>query len=408
MKNLIRIALFILVLLLILGLVFKSKIKRLHRVNHLFDKENIVENFQDAERFFDVSSLEASPTPVPIIQDLHYNFPPDFMVNGQKNSTQEFLYETETEGLLVIHNDTIIHESYYKGLEPGESHISWSMSKSFISTMVGIAVDRNLLRVSDMVVDHLPEFEGTGYEKASVEDLLQMSSGVQFVEDYGDFYSDINRFGRTFAMGSSFKKFALSLQSEREPGRFNHYVSIDTQVLGLVLSKVTGQSLTTLLKDWIWDPMGMQHPAQWVIDNTGFEMALGGLNASLSDYAKLGLLYLHDGVFQGKQIVSKEWVRRATTPHAPHLMPNQNELSSNSYGYGYQWWTPQFPKNDFFASGIYNQFIYVNRDKNLVITKLSADYKFKTGHHVIKAGHIGFFQAIAETFQDVMSDRIES
>jgi len=301
---------------------------------------------------------------------------------------------------LVIHNDTIIYESYLKGLEEDETHISWSMSKSYISTLVGIAIDRGQLKVSDMVVEHLPEFKGTGYEEVSVEHLLQMSSGVKFVEDYGAFFSDINRFGRTFALGSSFKKFALSLDSERVPGTFNHYVSIDTQVLGLILSKVTGQSLTALLKDWIWDPMGMEYPAQWVIDDTGFEMALGGLNATLRDFAKLGYLYLNDGVFNGKQIVSKEWVRRATTPHAPHLMPDQTESSSNLYGYGYQWWIPRYPKNDFFASGIYNQYVYVNRDKNLVIAKLSADYKFKTGHLVIKAGHIGFFQAIAETFPD--------
>jgi len=398
MKILLRLLIVLLLLGLILGLVFQKKLKRLNRVNHLFDKENIVENFQDADILFDVSSLEASPSPVVLAQDLRFEFPKTFHANGRENSTEEFLSETETEGLLVIHNDTIIYESYLKGLEPDESHISWSVSKSFISTLLGIAVDRGMLRVEDMVVEHLPEFKGTGYEMANVENLLQMSSGVRFVEDYGDFYSDINRFGRTFAMGSSFKDFALSLDSEREPGSYNHYVSIDTQVLGLILSKVTGKSLTDLLKEWIWDPLGMEYDAQWIIDDTGFEMALGGLNASLRDYAKLGYLFLNDGVFQEKQIVSKEWVRKATTPHAPHLMPNQTELSSRPYGYGYQWWMPQYPKNDFFASGIYNQFVYVNRDKNLVIAKLSADYKFKTGHHVIKAGHVGFFQAIAETF----------
>ena len=386
------------VVLLILGVVYRKKLQRLNRVNHLFDKENIVENFQDADILFDVSGLEASPKPVSLPKHLHYKFPENFESDWHQNATQEFLEETETEGLLIIHNDTIIYESYHKGLEPDETHISWSMSKSFISTLVGIAVDRGQLKVSDKVVDILPEFKGTGYDGVSVENLLEMSSGVKFVEDYADFFSDINRFGRTFAMGSSFKDFALSLDTAREPGTFNHYVSIDTQVLGLILSKVTGLSLTTLLKEWIWDPLGMEYPAQWIVDDTGFEMALGGLNATLRDFAKLGYLYLNDGVLEGKQIVSKEWVRKATTPHAPHLMPDQTELSSSLYGYGYQWWIPRYPKNDFFASGIYNQYVYVNRDKNLVIAKLSADYKFKTGHHVIKAGHIGFFQAIAETF----------
>lgn len=386
------------ILTLVLLLLFGSKLKRLQKVNTLFDAECIQENFQDAEEIFDVSELPASTKPHVLPTNLHYNFPKSFNSSGQTISTEEFLEKTQTEGLLVIHMDTIIYESYHLGLEQDETHISWSMSKSFISTLMGMAVDKGLLTVQDTILKFLPEFKDTGYAGTTVENLLQMSSGVAFNEDYGDYHSDINRFGRTFAMGTSFKKFAMSLKNEKTPGSYCHYVSIDTQVLGLLLAKVTGKSLTVLLHEWIWEPLGMETEAQWIIDDEGSELGLGGMNASLRDYAKLGLLYLNDGVWQGKQILSKEWIEKATTPHAPHLMPNQTEKSSHLYGYGYQWWTPQFPKNDFFATGIYDQFVYVNREKDLVIAKLSADYHYKTGRKSIKSSHIEFFQSVAESF----------
>ena len=314
---------------------------------------------------------------------------------GKPCEVQQFIEDTSTEGLLVIHNDTIVYEDYRLGLEPEEQHISWSMSKSFISTLVGVMVDQQKIQLSDLVTTHLPEFLGTGYEKVTIKDLLQMSSGVRFNEDYSDFSSDINRFGRAFALGSSYLDFAKSLKNEVAPGSRNHYVSIDTQVLGFVLAKVSGQSLTALLKEYLWEPVGMEHEGGWIVDNSGFEMALGGLTASLRDYAKLGLLYLHKGNLNGEQIVSSEWVASATTPLDPHVQPGRKVGESLSYGYGYQWWIPKQPMDDFFAAGIYCQYVYIHPGKNLVIAKLSADHRFKQDRHDLKAKHISFFQEVA-------------
>jgi CubicO group peptidase (beta-lactamase class C family) len=152
------------------------------------------------------------------------------------------------------------------------------------------------------------------------------------------------------------------------------------------------------MQEHIWDPMGMEYSGEWIVDNTGVEMVLGGLNAALRDYAKLGLLYLHEGEFNGQKILSKDWVRMATTPDAPHLMPDQTTLSSNHHGYGFQWWIPQYDRGDFMAGGIYNQYIYVQPEKNLVITKLSANYHYKTQKHITKDIHIAMFQKMAEAF----------
>ncbi len=398
LKIFLKVSVSLIILLGIIALFNIKKIKRLNAVNHLFDEGNIIENFQGMEKVFEISRLKASPKPFILKEQLGYSLPESFTYKNQEENLSEYLEHTRNEGLLIIHKDKIVYEKYSNGLSKEKQHISWSMSKSFVSALVGIYVEKGLIQLDATITDYLPEFKGSGYDDVSVKDVLQMSSGVGFNEDYADFNSDINRFGRAFALGTSMKSFALSLKKDKEPGTYNRYVSIDTQVLGLLLKAVTNKSLTLLLKEHIWDPLGMEHDAFWIIDNEKMEVVLGGLNATLRDYAKLGLLYLNEGTLNGKRILSEEWVKNSLTPDAPHLMPNQLELSTNHYGYGYQWWTPQFPKNDFFAVGIYNQFVYVNRDKQLVIALLSGNHHFKSNTELYKDKHINMLQQIAEQF----------
>ena len=383
----------------ILFLINRNKLFRLFAVNSLFEKENIIQNFQNMDSIFDVSRVRLPQQTVPLPQsNQRYQLPKSLTVNDKVINVNQYLEDTATEGFLIIQNDSILYESYHLDLEPDELHISWSMSKSFVSLLIGILSDEGRLELDMEVQDILPQFKGSGYDGVSIKHLLNMSSGVKFNEDYGDFNSDINRFGRAFALGTSLEEFALTLKKEKTPGTYNHYVSIDTQVLGLLIRKLTGESITQLTQERIWEPMGMECPATWIIDDTQMEVVLGGMNACLRDYAKLGLLYLNGGYYNGKQIVSQSWIDACLTPDAPHLLPNSPDLSSNLYGYGYQWWLPQYPDQDFFAAGIYNQFVYVNKKKDLVITKLSADSRYTKERVAIKAGHIDFFQAIAQEF----------
>ncbi len=384
---------------IILLVINRHKLTRLLAVNTLFDEENIIDNFQNMDQIFDVSQIGLPVQSVSIPNaSSEYRLPTTITVNNKECNVKDYLEETATEGLIIIQHDSILHESYYLGLEPDELHISWSMSKSFVSLLIGMLVDEGKLHLEMEVQEILPQFAKSGYDGVTIKHLLNMSSGVAFNEDYGDFYSDINRFGRAFALGTPLEDFAKSLKNGKTPGTYNHYVSIDTQVLGLLIVKVTGQSITQLTQDRIWEPMGMECPATWIVDNTQMEVVLGGMNACLRDYAKLGLLYLNDGMYNGSQLVSQSWIEASLTPDEPHLMPNQSELSSSLYGYGYQWWLPQYPSNDFFATGIYNQFVYVNREKELVIAKLSADARYRHDKKAIKAGHIDFFQSLASEF----------
>ncbi len=380
-------------LLVLLAFNYK-KLNRLYEVIHFFDPDRIEQNFQQIENVVEVSQLNPSSQPLILPKKLSYVLPDSFEFFNKGFETQDLLDDTHTEGLIIIHNDTIVYENYQRNLSPEETHISWSMSKSFVSTLAGILIDKGQLDISKTVDDYLPQFKGTGYEGVVVEDVMQMSSGVRFNEDYGDFNSDINRFGRTFALGSSFEDFAKSLENEKTPGTVCHYVSIDTQVLGMIIVKISGMSLTDMCQQYLWEPMGMEYDGAWVIDGDDMEMALGGLNATLRDYAKFGLLYLHNGSLNGNQILSQEYCQNATTALEAHLLP---EASNAIFGYGYQWWIPWNVDEDFFAAGIYHQYIYINKKKNVVIAKLSADPDYNKDAALLKRRQIALFQHISNT-----------
>ncbi|GLI57129.1 hypothetical protein PM10SUCC1_26430 [Propionigenium maris DSM 9537] len=162
------------------------------------------------------------------------------------------------------------------------------------------------------------------------------------------------------------------MSREKKPGTYNHYISVNTQVLGMVIREATGKSLTTYLQEKIWERIGMESNAYWLLDNRGMELAFGGFNAVLRDYARFGMLYLNNGLWDGEQIIQKDWITASVTPDSPHLEPGKNVLSDSPFGYGFHWWIPPEPKGDNLAKGIYSQFIYVNPEHRVVIVKSSA------------------------------------
>ena len=391
-----------LILLMAVGALayYYPTIQRLQHVIHLFDEDVIVHNFQNMDEIFEVSILEPSPNPLVFPKKQDYELMEEFQFEDSTYNLAQYLKETNHEGLLILYKDTVVFEQYANGLTENTRHISWSVSKSMLATLLGIAHDQGLFQLDEPLTKYLPQFVGTGYDGVPIKHILQMSSGVGFNEDYTDYNSDINRFGRTFAKGTSFEEFAKSLKNQRPSGTYCHYVSMDTQVLGILLAKVTGQSLTAFAQNQLWNPIGMQDQATWVVDNTGFEMALGGMNVTLRDYAKLGALYLHEGKLNGQKIVSADWIKAATTPDAPHLQPGDHGHSSHHYGYGFQWWIPEGEEGDYFAAGIYNQYVYVQPKKDLVIVKLTANHHFKTQGAITKDVHMAMLKTIAADFPD--------
>lgn len=370
----------------------------------LYDQDKIANNFLTMYQSFNATVIPASTQPF-IFPVEAKKLPDSFDYDNSIVSTEAFIENSQTTGLLVLKDGQIVYEEYWLGHGQDKQHISFSVAKSFVSALMGMAIEEGLVTsIEQAVTDYVPELVGSGYDGVSIKDVLQMSSGVSFNEDYGDFNSDINRFSRATAFGTSLDDFSASLVREREPGTYHHYVSIDTQVLGMVLTRATNKSLTQYLSEKIWQPLGMEHQAFWLADDYGMELALGGLNVSLRDYAKLGWLYLNQGEWtdiQGntQQIVPKQWVIDSTTADAPHLVAGENNpASSSSFGYGYQWWLPIGAEDEFSAQGIYNQYIYVDPDQKLVIVKNSANYRFtdKSLNWTVK--HYAMFRAISEHF----------
>jgi hypothetical protein len=395
-----KILLGIFIAAILAALIFGPKAIRVYNFIHLFDEDKIAYNFININKIFPITSITKSSSPH-IFNKQEFVLPEFYELDGKTYNLAESLDYFKSDGLIVLHNGDLLYENYWQGNSKDQPHISWSMAKSFLSALIGIAYYDGLIEnLNDPITKYLKDFIGTGYENVPIKDILQMSSGVVFNEDYGDPNSDINKFARAVAEGASMRDFAKTLKNGKVPGTFNHYVSIDTQMLGMLLEEVTGKPLAETLQEKIWTKIGMENNAYYMVDDTGMEWALGGLNATLRDYAKFGLLYLNRGNWKGQQIVPQDWVDASHVANEPHLQPGNNSLSSSDWGYGYQWWIPGFPNTDYLAAGIYNQYIYIDPITNVVIAKTSSNYKFNEERQYSKDAHVAIFRAIAQSARE--------
>ena len=391
----------VLFLTLLVSIFIFPKALRVHKVKTLYDKDKIVYNFLNMDKIFPTREIKASKNPKPLKRNTK-TLPETFFFEGEEKNLQECLDYFWSDGMIVLHKNEMVYENYWLGNNENKRHISWSVAKSFISALVGIAYEEGLIdSLDDPVTKYLDDFKETGYDGVTIKDILQMSSGVLFNEDYADYDSDINRFGRAVATGTSMRDFSKTLTREREPGTYMHYVSINTQVLGFLLQEVTNKSISQYLYNKIWNPLGMEDSAYFILDDVKDEFALGGLNATLRDYAKFGLLYLQNGRWNDNQIISKQWIEDSHSTDGIHLVPGERETSSNPWGYGYQWWVPGFPDTDYTASGVYNQYIYIDPLSEIVIAKTSSNYKYTSELQVSKDMHMAMFRAIANHISSI-------
>ena len=272
------------------------------------------------------------------------------------------------------------------------------MAKSFTSALLGIALaEGKIASLDDPIRKYLPELTSKTFDGVSVKHVLQMSSGMRFNETYTDPQADINTM-IAMVPPMTYLEYINTLGRDHPPGTFNHYASINTQLLGILLVRVSGESLSGYMTSRLWHPMGMEHKGLWTLDDQGFELAMGGLAASTRDYAKLGLLYLNKGKRGETRILPEGWAEESVTPDEPHLMPGENPKSSNVSGYMYQWWTPRDWDGDFLARGIWGQNIYVHPGNRVVIVKLAADQKNFDPR--FKLAYVDYLQDLAQSLAD--------
>jgi len=285
---------------------------------------------------------------------------------GEQVPVEQFLTATETAAFLVARDGVITAEWYGPDTDAATPLSSWSVAKSFVSLLVGQAIARGQLAESDRLVDILPELaSGTAYDDITVAQLLDMTAAVDIPEDYNEYWPFTGT-ARMYITKDLARFMADNRATDAAPGSVGEYRSAHTQLLGMILARVTGEDLTTLLERDLWQPIGAASDATWNLDREGgIEKAFCCINATARDHLRIGQLVVDGGVVGDAQVVPAEWITRITTP-AP--------LPVDGWGYAAQWWhVPGGDGADLSAIGVYGQYIYVDPPSGTVIVKFS-DY----------------------------------
>ena len=283
---------------------------------------------------------------------------------GREITFEDYLSDNETVAFMIIRDDSIHYENYFNGYKQESLIASFSMAKSVTSILVGCALEDGLIQsVDEPIITYIPEIKREDVGNVTIKQLLDMKSGIKFNESY------INPFGdaATYYYGTNLRNAIYRRKLDNQPGSRFSYSSGDTQILGLVLEralKPSGRTVTEYLQEKLWKPLGMEYDATWSLDkqDDGLEKTFCCINARARDFSKIGRLFLNKGNWNGRQIVSKEWVELSTTP----------DPKSNVKYYRNQWWL----NNDgsYMMQGILGQYVYVNPAKNLIIVRLGEDY----------------------------------
>lgn len=306
--------------------------------------------------------------------------------HGDKDiALEDYFTRARTTGLIVLKDGRIVYERYRLGADAESLFTSWSMAKSVTSTLVGFAIGDGLIAsVDDPIDKYVPGLRGSGFEGVPIKAVLQMSSGVDFVEDYDRAESDSNvLWASTIAYNTRpVTDFLAKARHGKPPFEAFNYSGLDTLALGWLVRSVTGKSLSDYLSQKVWAPLGMEAEASWNLDGKGsdaHEIAFCCLNATLRDYARFGQFLADNGAWGGKQLLPEAWVAEATHPDRPQVMPGRLH-EGWTLGYQYQWWVFPDAGNDaiggFTAQGINGQFLYVDPKERLVIVATNAWDRF--------------------------------
>ena len=357
-----------------------------NRPFRLFSGQEQAANFARFATVFPVRVVRRSSSPSPMPHAPSRDLPASYVFGGASRSVEQFLADTETVGLIVATPQGTVHERHAPGFGSATLWPLWSITKSILSALAGTVP----LDLDHPVTDHVLDLRGSGYDGVSIRHVMSMCSGVRWSENYADETSDIRRAQRARLAGGSQDAFAASLPRQHAPGSTHRYNTTDTEVLGRVLRALTGESLAALLEERIWAPLGMEDDVFWVVDGEGVEWAGSGLIATLRDITKIGLLYLDAGT----RVLPAHWIAETTRAGAPHLEPGRL-LPGSPFGYGLHWWlTP----TAFSAIGIYNQYLYVDPRRRVVIAKFSANRRYASSYDEAgyrDAEHMALFEAIA-------------
>lgn len=273
------------------------------------------------------------------------------------------LEEYETVAFLVIKDDSIRYEEYWDNYGKNSFSNSFSMTKSIIGILIGIAIDEQKIKnIDEPVCNYLPEFCSGNNRQLTIRHLITMSSGLDWDEGYTSLTSPVTR----SYYDTGLKEQMLNLKVVIPPGKYFNYMSCNTQLLGFILEKATGMTVSDYASEKLWKPIHAEHKAMWSLDErNGSEKAFCCFYSNARDFARIGKLFLQNGRWDNQQIVSENWVKASITP-APLLdggLPNKI--------YGFHWWiTESNGRKVFYARGILGQYIFVIPNENIIIVRL--------------------------------------
>lgn len=319
-------------------------------------------NFADIKdhKKFPARTLEGSSSPFVFTKLESPKAPKMVYFDSDSLPFGEFLDKKNTVAFLIIRRDTILYENYWRNYDETSIVPSFSMAKSMTSMLIGCAIEDGLIQsVDEPVTNYIPELKDNGFDKVTIEHVLQMTSGIDFNESYTNPFGD----AATFYYGRNLRKAISKMTLKRAPGEQFEYTSGNTQLLGLILERaLKDQTVTAYFQEKIWGRLGMEFDASWSIDRKkeGLEKTFCCVNARARDYAKLGRLYLHDGNWNGDQLVPAGWVAQST---------KMDTSNGSAWYYQYQWWLPS-KSGDFIAKGILGQYIYVDPAKDLIMVRM--------------------------------------
>jgi CubicO group peptidase (beta-lactamase class C family) len=326
-------------------------------------------------RFLPERKLSSSPDPFQFAVDTSKEelVQKTFQANPSIPALDNFLADTGTLAFVVVQNDTVIYERFFKGIQRDSIVTSYSVAKSFDSALIGIAIQEGYIhRADDAITDYIPELaeRDPRFKEIQIRDLLTMASGLRYNTDRPLSFGDDNL---TYEFDDLRHLALTETQIVGKPGEEFVYNDYNPLLIGMILERATGRSVTAYLQEKLWTPLGMEFDGSWSLDSkaSGFEKMESGINARAIDFAKFGRLYLNGGDWNGTQVVPAAWVAASTQ--------NNGLIQGRVLYYGYQWWGENCnpDSHDFFAFGALGQIVYISPAKNMIIVRMGEKYGLK-------------------------------
>lgn len=321
--------------------------------------------------------IEAGEATYPLPKGLPIEI--DFDLDG-------YFSDQRTSALVIVHDGKVVLERYGLGFGPEGKWTSFSVAKSLTSTMVGAAIkDGAIESIDDPVTKYIKGLEGSAYEDVSIRQLLTMTSGVKWNEDYTDPKSDVALFNEHEAQDGLdvTVSYMRTLPREAPAGEKWVYKTGETNLIGVLVSEATGKPLAEYLSEKVWAPFGMEQDATWLLGSTGHEISGCCVQASTRDMARFGLFVMGGGIAGGEQVVPDGWFAAATTKQA--------DIGTPGKGYGYQWWTND--DGSFAAQGIFGQGIFIDPARKLVIAS-NSNWPTATDYDGVGSQREAFYRAV--------------